>query len=889
MARARTLVISLLTALARWRAAPFAVAVVAVAAAAVAAWRLEPSADISELVARGSPMWQETRLAARTFGDDAIVVSVRGSLQRTLLTSDLARVLRLEGCLGGRVPERALRELPRVCSEIARLRPARIVYGPATFLNTAAIRISDELGRRSEEALRAARRAAAAARERAAQDGLGPAAQEQAAQDAERAELARFTNQVLQLSLRYGLAGSPSLADPDFVAAVVFDPTRPAGTPKARFSYLFPARDLALIQMRLRPDLSTRDRSRAVALVRRAVRERLFQPRYGARYAVTGVPAIVDDLAGSLTAALARLLAVAVVVMAFVLVLLQRGRRRLVPLATALAATAVTFALLALVGGELTLAALAVLPVLVGLAVDYAVQVRARLVEEAQVERLDEAAALVTQRIAPALVTAAAATVAGFFVLLLSPLPVVRTFGALLIVGTVAALAVACAALPRALVPRSEPERDRAGGDTPPTRRSSARTRRSGLVARARDVPWRLFDTALARPQRVLRLATAVAGVGLVLGLFVPVSTDLARLLPRNLASVEAALAVQRASGLAGQLDVLVHAPDVTDPRLLRWMARVRSDVLRSGGWREGRRCGTERGNSPLCPGPSYSELVGATGARTREQVRALLAQVPAYLLQGVVDRRRGLAVMSFGVAAVPLAEQHDLVEMVRSKLDPPAGIRAEVTGTLALSADAAGRLASPVGRLWSLLAALAAAALVLAVTTRRSVGTRFDHLLPLLPVALAAGWSGAVAFVFHVLPAPLGVELNPLSAMLAVLTVAITTEFAVLLWRRYREERAGGSTVERALTVAYASTGRAVWVSAATTLAGFLVLATSDIAMLRSFGILTALDLALAFVGVVLVLPAAIVAAEARAERQRTVTAGAPAAQPAGQVRGSA
>ena len=56
---------------------------------------------------------------------------------------------------------------------------------------------------------------------------------------------------------------------------------------------------------------------------------------------------------------------------------------RLLPLALALAATAVTFGLLSLVGGSLTMASIAVLPVLIGLAVDYAIQFQARFDEAA--------------------------------------------------------------------------------------------------------------------------------------------------------------------------------------------------------------------------------------------------------------------------------------------------------------------------------------------------------------------------------------------------------------------------------------------------------------------------------------------------------------------------
>ena len=62
---------------------------------------------------------------------------------------------------------------------------------------------------------------------------------------------------------------------------------RPA-CPKSRFAYLFPSKNAALIQIRLRPDLSDAEQARAIDLIRQATGEKAFQPREGARYIVTG-------------------------------------------------------------------------------------------------------------------------------------------------------------------------------------------------------------------------------------------------------------------------------------------------------------------------------------------------------------------------------------------------------------------------------------------------------------------------------------------------------------------------------------------------------------------------------------------------------------------------
>jgi uncharacterized protein len=95
------------------------------------------------------------------------------------------------------------------------------------------------------------------------------------------------------------------------------------------------------------------------------------------------------------------------------------------------------------------------------------------------------------------------------------------------------------------------------------------------------------------------------------------------------------------------------------------------------------------------------------------------------------------------------------------------------------------------------------------------------------------------------------------MSAALGALTIAIATEFGVLLAGRFHEERGHGAAVEEALRRAYSRTGAAVLASGITAIACFAVLIAGDVRMLRDFGLVTVVDLAAALAGVLLVLPA--------------------------------
>ena len=189
----------------------------------------------------------------------------------------------------------------------------------------------------------------------------------------------------------------------------------------------------------------------------------------------------------------------------------------------------------------------------------------------------------------------------------------------------------------------------------------------------------------------------------------------------------------------------------------------------------------------------------------------------------------------------------------MRSTLHPPSGVRAELVGLPVLAARSGTAVADPWRRLVTLLAGLAAVALVLLSAFR---GDLRRALVPLVPIALATGWSALVLFALRI-------PLNPMSVTLGALVIAISTEFSVLLSERHRQELLAGHDTIEALRRSYRRTGAAVAASGATAIFGFGVLALSDIRMLRDFGLVTLVDLTVSLLGVLAALPAVLVLAE--------------------------
>jgi hydrophobe/amphiphile efflux-3 (HAE3) family protein len=799
------------------------IAAVAAVASAVAATQLPTDAGVDTLADSSSPTVEATERVREDFGEEPVVVLVKGELPELLLTEDLFGLLRLEGCLSGKVPKGA-EPIPGPCAELAESGAVEFLTGPATFLNESVVQIDNQLRRLAENV---------------------PAD--------------RFREYLLAVATKYGITSAPSITNEQFVATVVFDFARPRGTPKARLSYLFPNAKSAQIVIRLKPDLSESERHHAIGLIEEAVGDTTprkackdggrpapcFELEHGS-YVVSGAPVVVDGVSRALKDALLVLFAVAIAVMALVLFLVFRSRWRLLPLLVALTAAAITFGLLALVGGSLTMASIAALPILIGLGVDYAIQFQARFDETGSAE---EAAI----RGGPTIAAACVATAVGFLALQLSPIPMVRGFGWVLIVG------IAVAFVAASVIGLGTLGRWRAGpvaaGDPPSLPVAKASSGRGTL--RRHPPVERLLSLARAEPVAVLAIGVALAVCGWIAGTQVDTVSDIRELAPQSIKAVEGLNELQDTTGVSGSLDVLIEADDLTDPEVVEWMAGFKRRVLEANGF---------GGESPsclkadVCPGPALSDfLLRGEEEPTAERIDATLSALSPYALRQVapIDPETGevghQALVSFGIRAQSLEDQQKLVDRVRGEVgDPPEGVEVQLAGLSVIAAESAGDLSS--SRYWLTLAGIALVALALLLiyrSWRRAV-------VPLIPTVLATGWASLLLWIT-------GIPLNPMSAALGALTIAIATEFGVLLVGRFHEERRGGVDVEEALTRAYSRTGAAVVASGVTAIAGFAVLVASDVQMLRDFGLVTVVDLAAALVGVLLVLPATLLMVERR------------------------
>jgi hydrophobe/amphiphile efflux-3 (HAE3) family protein len=501
------------------------------------------------------------------------------------------------------------------------------------------------------------------------------------------------------------------------------------------------------------------------------------------------------------------------------------------------------------------MASIAVVPILIGLAVDYAVQFQSRVQEHGSTGR--EAVVRAAQAGAPTIAVAALATATGFLVLLLSPVPMVRGFALLLVLGIGVALACALVAGSAAMV---LPDRD--WGRLGAAVRGAAEILASGAargsrVARPRRFGWSSVGSLTRLPPwRILAIGFVLAVLGWVVDGQTAVQSDVTKLVPSNMPALRDLRQLERVTGVSGEIDVVVHASDVATPQTIGWMIRYEQALFSHYGYVEARGCSS----STVCPALSLPDLFSAgsqsaqsaSSALTVSSINSLLSAVPSYFRDAVITPDRREATLAFGIRLMPLSRQQRVIDYMRSQLHPPAGVHAALAGLPVLAAEANTALSSSPRRLLSLLAGLIAIALALTAVLRRPARV----IVPLVPIVLATGWSALILFAIRI-------PLNPMSATLGALVIAISTEFSVLLSERYRAERRTGAEPEDALRRTYRSTGTAVLASGLTAIAGFGVLVLSNITMLRDFGFVTLIDLTVSLGGVLLVLPAVLALSE--------------------------
>jgi predicted RND superfamily exporter protein len=184
-------------------------------------------------------------------------------------------------------------------------------------------------------------------------------------------------------------------------------------------------------------------------------------------------------------------------------------------------------------------------------------------------------------------------------------------------------------------------------------------------------------------------------------------------------------------------------------------------------------------------------------------------------------------------------------------------GIKVTITGLMVLTIDIIDSLQT--NMINSTVIAVILAAIILILLYRSfSLG-----LMPPIPVILCSLWIVGTMFL-------LSISLNILTVMVTALTIGLGIDYSIHVMERFREEREKRKRgIEESIHTTIMSTGTALTISAVTTILGFGVLVFSPMPIAQQFGIITAITIIFSFLAAVLVLPVILIVWAKRKEKK--------------------
>jgi predicted RND superfamily exporter protein len=597
--------------------------------------KLDVQTGVDSFVPSDAPETKALGEVSRSFGGDPVVV--------------LAETKRP----GGAFQQRQLPKLLTLEGELSRMPDVASVYGPATVLNQIAGQAQKLLAELSgyRDGLRAKA-------EQAARDAGASGAE---AADAGRQATVDFDSRYGSLLAKGLPGGLPTLHNDRFVRNVVFNA---ANEPRPQWHFVVPSSDSVAVLVRPREGLSQEAGERLVSSVRDAVHRAGLDTR---RITVSGAPTVVSALGSQVRQEIPLLGAVALLAVGawFVFLRWTRRKRRLLPLATTVTATALTLAVFGWLGQPISLGVVAFLPILLGVGSDFMTYLH-RTVDRRVVA------------------TIGLATAASFGALTAMPIPVVRELGITLAIGMVVAVGTAL------LVSRFAPSAsDR---ETPRAWRPSRASKGTRIAAGA------------------LAGALAIGGWAALSGL--PLKADL-NSFAADLPAVQDARHVQSVLGSTGELDIVLTGNNTVSTESLDWMRRAQDAVIAEHG---------DQMRPTLSP-PTLLRFLGSTP--TNGQLNAALKMLPSYLTSSVIRDDDHMSLLSFGVDAQSAQQVGALRDSITRILPPPPdGMRVRVTG-LPVVATAAQEQVSAEKYQSNVLGIVAAGAALVIGLRRRSDAVR--------------------------------------------------------------------------------------------------------------------------------------------------------------------
>lgn len=572
----------------------------------------------------------------------------------------------------------------------------------------------------------------------------------------------------------------------------------------------------------------------------------------GVEAVVTGDTALSAAMESAMTSGMGVMGIVSIVMMLAILAFIFSVRGffawRWLPLGIILIGIIYAFGIMGLIGIQITMVTMAILPIIIGLGVDYAIQFHNRYDEEARRgKKVADAILESLTHIGPAIGGAIIAACLGFASLFFSPVPMIQDFGLTLIISVVICYLVSIFILLTILYTHDHVSHKKAKAKP---EKKEPKKHAPGVVERglARIAPW-----VIGKPAVIIPIALVLAIGGIAADSQIGTNADTQKYISQDIPEMQTLNELQELMGSSSMsANILIEAGDVTDPAVLAWMLDVEADIAAT-------MASQSAGTSSLAS--LVLENNGGQLPQTSGEVKQILNSLPEQLTNNLInaDSTASNLVVNLYSAGVDKIQLwlDDINELIAS---PPSAVEyAATTGSLPVMLGLFDSLSG--GRVEMTLIGIGLVFVGLLFIFRLRV---LRSIIAVLPIAFIIGWSNLIMLA-------LGIEFTPLTATLGSLIIGIGVEFTILLMYRYYEERGKGESPVLAMTTAITKIGRAIITSGLTVIGGFsALLFVTDFPILSDFGVVTMINVTFALVSSLLVLPPLIVWVDSRKEKRQ-------------------
>lgn len=633
-------------------------------------------------------------------------------------------------------------------------------------------------------------------------------------------------------SASYSATGRSEIPDDNTILTLIDQ------LPSAYVEQFMPDTTHTLIMIQMPGSINEDNKKRVLAQVEKTVD--IIDFPAGTTAVATGEPAYIIAMSEEMTSSLGSMLFLAFVLMIIGLkIVFRHVRWSLLPIPVILVGLIYTFGAMGLLSIPMTMASMAVFPILIGLGADYAIQFQSRIEEElAKGESAEEAIIDTIKHTGPAVAIAVTATSLGFIALLISPVPMIQDFGKMSLVGVILCYLVSMFVLVallyrldrRSLEKESEKnlKKELNGNKTTVEPATEHNSPLGTFLARVSLLTTKHYMIVIA-------LASIFAIAGLYADEHVGVQTDTKDFVPQDMQALQDLNKLNRVMGGSDQLSIIIRADDIMDPDLLQWM--VDFSELEE-----------ERHNHITGSGSIGSLIYSGYGSipSDKDTVISITDSMSSIITDQYIEGGN-LGVLNLKLESNLQTQQvSNIIEAVENDLQwyaPPPGVTVTVTGNKVTETSIIGALTSGRTAMGYLgMAIIFIGMLLIYRDWMKSLAT-------ILPIVMVTGWLGGVMYLS-------GMEYNPLTATLGALAIGIGAEFTILMLERYFEERNKGLEPLDAMETAALRIGPAILASGFTVIFGFSALVASSFPMLRGFGIVTVIAVAFSLFSTIVVLP---------------------------------